>query len=101
MIGTVKEIRSQIATVLYNQIPKENRIDPKLQEKLVETATKMTGFLSCQLYGNQKMSPIFCMTCPYGHMTECHYPLTCEEAHCSHYLRECEMEVESDDYAET
>ena len=28
---------------------------------------------------------------PYGHMTECHYPLTCEEARCSHYLQELEV----------
>ena len=26
-----------------------------------------------------------CMFCQYGHMLECHYPLTCSEADCSHY----------------
>ena len=25
------------------------------------------------------------MFCPYGHMLECHYPHTCEEAECQHY----------------
>lgn len=39
-------------------------------------------------------SPMACMFCPYGHMLECHFPLTCEEAECSHYLRE----IESEDY---
>jgi len=29
--------------------------------------------------------PLSCWFCPYGHATECHYPLTCEEAKCSHY----------------
>jgi hypothetical protein len=38
------------------------------------------------------VSPMACMLCPYGHMLECHYPQTCEEARCSHYLREVEIE---------
>ncbi|MBD3215187.1 MAG: hypothetical protein GF311_21450 [Candidatus Lokiarchaeota archaeon] len=23
--------------------------------------------------------------CSYGHMTECHYPYTCESEYCQHY----------------
>lgn len=34
------------------------------------------------------LTPMGCMFCPYGHMLECHYPHTCEEAECSHYERE-------------
>jgi len=34
------------------------------------------------------------MFCPYGHMTECHPPFTCEEAECSHYRTEMELEDE-------
>lgn len=30
-------------------------------------------------------NPMAQMFCPYGHMTECHYPYTCDEAECSHY----------------
>lgn len=26
-----------------------------------------------------------CMFCPNGHMLECHYPKTCQEAECGHY----------------
>jgi hypothetical protein len=37
------------------------------------------------------MAPTFC---PYGHMLECHYPHTCEEAGCSHYQRAMEEEEE-------
>jgi hypothetical protein len=29
-----------------------------------------------------------CWLCNYGHQTECHYPQTCEEAHCSHWMAE-------------
>lgn len=28
-----------------------------------------------------------CMFCPCGHLTECHYPKTCEVAQCSHLAR--------------
>lgn len=38
------------------------------------------------------LSPMACMFCPYGHMTNCHYPLTCEEAECIHYQAEMEAE---------
>lgn len=37
-------------------------------------------------------NPMACMFCPYGHMTDCHWPLTCEEAECSHYQQEMELE---------
>ena len=39
-----------------------------------------------------KANPMACMFCSFGHMTECHYPHTCEEAECSHYQREMEEE---------
>ncbi len=38
------------------------------------------------------MTPMACMLCPYGHMLECHYPYTCEEAECHHYQQEMEAE---------
>jgi hypothetical protein len=37
-------------------------------------------------------SPVGCTFCHYGHMLECHHPYTCEEAECSHYQREMEVE---------
>lgn len=43
----------------------------------------------CRMGG---LTPMACMFCPYGHMTECHYPYTCDEAECSHYLAEMEAE---------
>jgi len=30
-------------------------------------------------------SPVACTFCSFGHMLECHYPKTCEEAECSHW----------------
>jgi hypothetical protein len=29
--------------------------------------------------------PASCMFCPNGHMLECHYPKSCQEAECGHY----------------
>lgn len=31
---------------------------------------------------------IACMLCPFGHILECHYPYTCQQAECSHYQME-------------
>lgn len=39
-----------------------------------------------------RASPIAATFCPTGHMTECHYPLTCDQAACGHLPR-------YDDYA--
>ncbi len=39
------------------------------------------------------VSPLVCILCEFGHMLDCHYPLTCQEAECSHY----KAEVANDD----
>lgn len=36
--------------------------------------------------------PTACMLCTHGHMLECHYPYTCEEAECLHYRTEIKQE---------
>ena len=41
-------------------------------------------------------SPISCTFCQFGHILECHYPKTCEEANCDHYVDES-TEYEGDD----
>jgi hypothetical protein len=38
------------------------------------------------------ISPVSCMFCSFGHMLDCHYPYTCEEANCSHYQAEANQE---------
>jgi hypothetical protein len=40
------------------------------------------------------ISPIACMTCAYGHMTECHWPKTCGEANCSHNQAQKALELD-------
>ena len=39
------------------------------------------------------LNQMACMFCQYGHMLECHFPYTCEEVECSHYLQEMEAEA--------
>lgn len=34
------------------------------------------------------------MFCATGHMLECHYPMSCEQADCEHYRRETEDDGE-------
>jgi hypothetical protein len=34
-----------------------------------------------------RCNPMQAMFCPYGHMLECHVPMTCREAECGHYQR--------------
>jgi hypothetical protein len=36
----------------------------------------------------EAVNPIACWFCSYGHATECHHPMTCEEARCSHFQGE-------------
>jgi len=47
--------------------------------------------VSCPKVGTEVIR-VACMYCPYGHMLECHYPLTCDEAECDHYKAEMEEE---------
>jgi len=42
--------------------------------------------------------PMACWTCPYGHATECHHPMGCEEAQCSHYRADEDAEAPLDEY---
>lgn len=42
-------------------------------------------------------NPMAATFCPYGHMTECHYPLDCGQASCSHVTRY--EEVDPADFA--
>lgn len=67
------------------------------EEEAREAATKEVESMgvykiatgNCPLGG---LSPLACQFCQVGHMTECHHPLTCEEAQCGHYQAEIAQE---------
>jgi hypothetical protein len=42
-----------------------------------------------------RLNPMVCMFCSYGHMLECHHPMTCEKAECSHW--QMQMDEEAND----
>lgn len=51
--------------------------------KACEKSTRV--FVWCEME-NSKISDLAkCMFCKYGHMTECHYPYTCDSDYCNHY----------------
>jgi len=46
------------------------------------------------------LSPMGCMFCEFGHMMECHFPMNCEEANCSHYQELTNDMPDDDDFYE-
>ena len=77
----VIEMEKELADKLIEAgLPEEeaNQVASKEVESLGVVKTS-TG--QCPMGGT---GPMACMFCQYGHMTECHYPQTCEEANCSH-----------------
>jgi len=77
----IEQIRKQV----YENI-KELRPDADesfLQEATDDLIRKSFGWLNCPAV-QMRIEPFNCIFCPYGHMTECHYPLDCEQANCSH-----------------
>jgi len=42
----------------------------------------------CPMYHQKIINIGGCMFCSYGHMTECHYPYTCDTEYCHHYPEE-------------
>ena len=85
----VAEMKKELAGKLVaSGVPEEeaNQLASRQVDSLgvVKTSTGL-----CPLGSS---SPMACMFCQFGHMTECHYPATCEEAHCSHYQAQMEAE---------
>jgi hypothetical protein len=57
-----------------------------MDEKIFKTGIETIESGNCPIGYS---SPMACMFCEFGHLTECHYPANCEEANCSHYQIEC------------
>lgn len=72
---------------ILNQWAKEiQENNPEISFKTAkEFAKKTMPYLECPMNDNERVPPMRCMFCPYGHMIECHHPFTCDEAECSHY----------------
>jgi hypothetical protein len=61
-------------------------------------ATELSKQLGTNIEGNPACicpNPMVAFFCQTGHMLECHYPLNCEDAMCSH-LAKYDMDFEED-----
>ena len=65
-------------TAYYGPPPHLYEMAPGLSEDLIGRLGAANQACRCSMPGQS-------MLCSYGHMLECHYPMTCEEAHCTHY----------------
>ncbi len=48
-------------------------------------------FVWCEMVKEEISNLMKCMFCPYGHITECHYPYNCNSEFCNHYPEEDEI----------
>lgn len=78
-----QNIRAQIIAETTSQLSK---FLPKLTSEQIEKLVDKTNpWLACPNQNKQPVPPHTCMFCPFGHMTECHFPHTCNSEHCHHY----------------
>ncbi len=78
----VAEMKKDLADKLIESGVPEDEANQVASKEVDSLGAVKTSTGQCPMGGT---SPMACMFCHYGHMTDCHYPLTCEEADCSHY----------------
>lgn len=78
---TVEQVKEQYFKI-FEKIP-EGVIDDQTKEKIFQ---RVFGHLNCPNVG-MRINPIVCTVCPVGHVTECHFPFTCDnsKSECSHH----------------
>jgi len=81
----VAEMKKELADKLIESGVPEEEAHRTASKEVDSLGAVKTSTGQCPMGGT---SPMACMFCQYGHMTDCHYPLTCEEADCSHYQEE-------------
>ena len=84
MINVV-EMKKELADKLIASGVPEDEASRVASKEVESMGAAKTSTSQCPIGGT---GPMACMFCQYGHMTDCHYPLTCEEANCSHYQSE-------------
>jgi hypothetical protein len=79
-------LEQNLTKALTNEGVSEAEAREQARKEVAKTGAYRTLNGECPVGG---ANPMACMFCAYGHMTNCHYPLTCEEAECSHYKEAC------------
>ena len=82
----VAEMKKELADKLIESGVPEEDAQRTASKEVDSLGAIKTSSGQCPMGGT---SPMACMFCQFGHMTDCHYPLTCEQANCSH----CQSEI--------
>ena len=85
MINVV-EMKKELADKLIESGVPEDEANQVASKEVDSLGAVKTSNGQCPLGHASSMA---CMFCQFGHMTNCHYPLTCEQANCSH----CQSEI--------
>ena len=89
----VAEVKKELADKLIVSGVAEEEADRIASKEVESLGVVKTSTGQCPL---GQASPMACMFCRFGHMMDCHYPLACEEANCSHYKEET---IDAGEYA--
>ena len=81
----VIEMKKELADKLIASGVPEDEAKEMASKEVDSLEAVKTSTGQCPMGGT---SPMACMFCQYGHMTDCHYPLDCEEANCSHHQKD-------------
>ena len=92
MINVV-ELKKELADKLIESGVSEDEANQVASKEVDSLGIAKTSTGQCPLGHASSMA---CMFCGFGHMTDCHYPLTCEQANCSHYQSEV---IDAGEYA--
>ena len=92
MINVV-EMKKELADKLIASGVPEDEANQVASKEVDSLGAVKTSNGQCPLGGT---SPTACMFCRYGHMSDCHYPASCEEANCSHFQSEV---IDAGEYA--
>ena len=89
----VAEVKKELADKLIVSGVAEEEADRIASKEVESLGVVKTSTGQCPLGHASSMA---CMFCRFGHMTNCHYPLTCEQADCSHHQSEI---IDAGEYA--
>ena len=81
----VAEMKKELADKLIESGVPEKEARSTASKEVDSLGAVKTSNGQCPLGHASSMA---CMFCQFGHMTDCHYPLSCEQADCSHHQDE-------------
>nr|BDI55014.1 MAG: hypothetical protein [uncultured archaeon] len=86
-----KMSKKQAHELINSEIKELMQIEVKTIEDILKIRnlerilTSERGYVYCPLIKANTPNIMKCMFCSFGHMTECHYPYTCNSEYCNRY----------------